>query len=69
MKADILKKKYFWLPLVIAIYAGCMAWFNRETVTVHHRYSEFYITLGVELLVIILLVIFLKKRDDLRNRG
>lgn len=63
-----LKKKYVWLPLVLAIYAACMAWFNRETVTVHHEYTQYFVTLALEAVVLVLLAVFLKKRDTLRQK-
>lgn len=63
-----LKKKYVWLPTLIGIYAACMAWFNRDAVTVHHEYTQYFVTLGVEAVILILLVIFLKKRDRLRQK-
>lgn len=63
-----LRKKYVWLPLVLAIYAAFMAWFNRETVTVHHEYTQYFSTLAVEAVVLVLLAIFLKKRDTLRRQ-
>lgn len=63
-----LKKKYVWLPLLIAVYAGCMAWFNRDAVTVRHEYASYYSTIAMEVIILIALSIFLKKRDELRRK-
>ena len=63
----LFKKKYIWLPAVLVIYTLIMAWMNRETVTVHHKYGLFFGTLAVEFAIISLLVVFLRKRERLRR--
>lgn len=61
------EKKYLLLPGMLLVYAIAMALIFRDTLTVHHDYLRYFGTIVAELIVIVLLTIFLKKRNKLRS--
>jgi hypothetical protein len=60
-------KKHIWLPSLLLIYLGIMAYVWRDTITERHEYVRYFSTIGVEFVIIALLVIFLRKREILRK--
>ncbi|MDR0413107.1 MAG: hypothetical protein LBH61_04835 [Dysgonamonadaceae bacterium] len=63
-------KRYILLPSVLFIYLACMAYFaypgkNPEGGL---SYIQYYLTIGITLVIIGLLVYFLKKKDDNRKK-
>ncbi len=58
-------KKSVWLPLCLAIYMAAMSFtFADEWIKSGHA-LRFYITVAVEVILLILLVIFLRKRENI----
>ena len=60
-------KIYIWLPAIILIYLAAMAFTFKDDLLSAGHYLQFYLTIAVELLVIILLFIFLRKRTRMRK--
>lgn len=61
------EKKHLFLPSILLIYVIVMAIIFRDTLTIHHNYFRYFGTIGAELIVILLLTIFLKKRNKMRS--
>lgn len=60
------KYKYIWLPSLLAVYFLFMTFYFGIDLLRSGEHVRFWCTIGVELLVLIALVFFLKKRDRLR---
>ena len=60
-------KIYIWLPAIMLIYLAAMAFTFKDDLLSAGHYLQFYLTIAVELLVIILLFIFLRKRTRMRK--
>lgn len=62
-------KKYIWLPAVISVYFIAMsAIFGVELIKTGHT-TKFWLTAGAEIIIIIAMIIFLKKRDEITDRN
>ncbi len=56
-------KKSVWLPTLITLYFIGMAWyFGREMIATGQR-TRFFVIAGIEIIIIIALTIFLRKRE------
>lgn len=60
------KYKYIWLPTLLAIYFLFMTFYFGMDLLRSGESSRFWITVGAELVVLVALVFFLKKREKLR---
>ena len=63
---NLKEKRHIWLPLVLFIYFAIMAWNGRDMITVHHKYGQYFGIMAAEIIILILLSIFLKKKNQLR---
>lgn len=61
------KYKYIWLPTLLFLYFLFMTFYFGLDLLRSGEYFRFWATVGAELIVIIALVFFLKKRDRLRK--
>ena len=62
-------KKHFLLPIVLLIYLGAMAYFfypGRTDGSI--GFTQYYITIGVTLVVIVALSFFLKKKAENKEK-
>jgi len=55
------------VPVCIFVYFCIMAYIGRDIITVHHNYLLYFGTVAIELVVLVALFFFLKKRDKLRR--
>lgn len=62
MKRFFIEKKYIWVPSLIAIYAAIIACCNLDALDTESGRRDFWITVAVEIIILILTSIFLKKR-------
>lgn len=60
------KYKYIWLPALIGVYFIFMTFYFGMDLLRSGEQLRFWATVGAELLVLIALVFFLKKRERLR---
>ncbi|MBP3590351.1 MAG: hypothetical protein J6J61_07225 [Muribaculaceae bacterium] len=61
-------KMYIWLPLVMLVYLGFMAFSFKDELLGAGRYFQFYGTIGIELVVIVLLFFFLRRKSRMQER-
>lgn len=61
------KYKYIWLPTLLAIYFAFMTVYFGLDLLRSGEYLRFWGTIVAEMVVLIALVFFLKKREKLRN--
>lgn len=60
-------KKSIWLPTVLLIYFAFMAiYFGKDLLLTGHS-TQFYLISGAEILAIVLLFIFLRKKEKYRE--
>jgi hypothetical protein len=65
------KKKHIILPLILLIYLAIMAYHTypgHKPESEGISFSRYYITLGVEFIIIVALSFFLKKKNDNKNK-
>lgn len=62
------QKKYIWVPIVLAIYAAVMALCNLDALDTAEGTRSFVFTLIVEGVILLLVSLFLKKRDEYKSR-
>lgn len=62
------QKKYIWVPTVLAIYAAVMALCNLDALDTPEGTRNFIFTLIVEAVILVLVSLFLKKRDEYKTR-
>lgn len=62
-----MKKRYNIITVILLIYLAIMAYIGRDLIISEEKYFEFFSLIGVTLLVILLLRISLKKRDNKNN--
>lgn len=60
-------KIYIWLPAVLLIYLLAMAFMFKDSLLSAGRYFQFYGTIAIEVVVIVLLYIFLRKKCKMRD--
>lgn len=60
--------KHIWLPLILTVYAVCMAFYSRDILLQQGDYLRFFGTLGCEAVVIVALAYFLRKKYQLQQR-
>ena len=60
-------KAYIWLPLAMLIYTVAMALAFKADLLGEKRYFQFYGTLAIQIIVILLLYVFLRKKSRLRD--
>jgi len=58
------KYKYIWIPIVLLIYLGIMAWYTYPARNPTLGYAQYYITIGITLVVIGGVSYFYKKKAD-----
>lgn len=68
MTRNIKKDRHVWLPLLLLIYAGFMAWQGRDILLVQHDYLRYFGTIVAEVIIILLLAVFLKRRMKLKQQ-
>lgn len=61
-------KSYIWVPAFLSVYALAMALFNLDNLNTSDGRKTFWFTVGVEILLIVLVAVFLKKRDKYRSQ-
>jgi amino acid permease len=61
-------KKHIALPLSLLIYLGAMAYFFYPDENSQSNYTQYYISIGVTLGVIIALFFFLKKKEKIQDK-
>ncbi|MBO4966377.1 MAG: hypothetical protein J6C81_09020 [Muribaculaceae bacterium] len=66
MKSRKKLKSYVWVPAFLTVYALAMALFNLDNLKTADGRQTFWFTVGVEVLLIVLVAVFLKKRDKYR---
>lgn len=61
-------EKYIWVPLLLLIYLGAMTWiFGRELIA-SGQSTRLWTTCGVELIIIIGVYFFLRKKKEMADR-
>lgn len=61
------KYKYIWLPTLLAIYFLGMTFYFGFDLLRQGEATRFWLTVGAEAVVLVLLIFFLKKREKLRT--
>lgn len=61
------KYKYIWLPAIIFIYFAVMTAVYGMDLLRSGETSQFWLTVGAELVVLVALVFFLRRREQLRR--
>lgn len=61
------KYKYIWLPALLGVYFMFMTFYFGLDLLQSGESTRFWCTVGAELLILIALVFFLKKREKLRR--
>ena len=61
------KYKYIWLPTILAIYFLGMTFYFGLDLLRQGEAMRFWLTVGAEVVVLVLLTVFLKRREKLRN--
>lgn len=59
-------KSHIWIPALMTIYLIFMALRYKDELLAAHRYFQFYGTIGIEVVIIVALYFFLRKRNKLR---
>ncbi len=62
-KKPLWRRKYVWLPLLLAIYFVFMAIYFGRDLIVAGKLPTFLLIASGEIVILVLLVIFLKKRE------
>lgn len=60
------KYKYIWLPALLAVYFLGMTFYFGFDLLCQGEAMRFWLTVGAEVVVLVLLTFFLKKREKLR---
>ncbi len=58
---------YIWLPAIMLVYLTAMAFQFKDALLGSGRYFQFYGTIAIELVVILFLYIFLRKKVKMRD--
>jgi len=61
-------KRYILLPLALLVYLAVMAYFTYPGRNESLSYTQYYITIGITILILIALSFFLKKKDENRKK-
>lgn len=60
------KYKYIWLPAILAVYFLFMTFYFGMDLLYKGESMRFWLTVGAEVMVLVSLAVFLKKRERLR---
>lgn len=65
--AQYRKHTYIWLPIILTVYMGIMAYIGRESLRNPSSRITYIVSLVVEAIIIIVLYFILKRREKLRQ--
>lgn len=63
-----LKKRYIWLPLLLFVYFAFMTWWFGREILAAGQYGRFFITIGAEILILIILSYMLRLKYKMAQK-
>lgn len=64
---NLRRTKHIWLPVLLLLYLGIMAWQGIDILTVQKDYVRYFGTIAAEITVIVALSFFLRKKYLLKQ--